>query len=149
MEENYTFEIDTPEYAEIKDSIIESPLNAAIKGEICFAQCETSKCVTIEGPDDACFFSCAGRFLDIKLILKNLCPHKKLHAGVFLSDRHTHEPLGERFAQIITPGHSDKCQNVDLGSFCFVIPEKHMCLRERTVSVKVVYHYAEGICSGR
>jgi hypothetical protein len=85
---------------------------------------------------------CQGRLLTIRVILKNVCPNKKIAIGVLLLEGTM--VRGFKAKEIVTPplltGHPAKhCENYVVCKFCFVLTGPLCC--SITLTPKVIAHY--------
>ncbi|MDO6355079.1 hypothetical protein Q3V94_08310 [Caloramator sp. CAR-1] len=105
---------------------------------ITFKPCEDVIDYTV-GPYD---LKCEGRFLKVRVRLKNVCCNRKINVGVLVCEPvdGTFYTRGFKACQIVVPGTG--CKDVTIDEFCFVFPDEDLC-RSKTYVVKVVAHYAE------
>jgi len=99
-------------------------------------------CIISDNKDIKTELDCQGRLLTIRVILKNVCPNKKIAIGVVLLEGT--KVRGFKVKEIVTPplltGHLAKhCENLVVCKFCFVLPGNLCC--PITITPKVIAHY--------
>ena len=134
-------------FAELEDfSEFDSIANNSIHADCCGGSTENSikidACKISDNKDIQADLDCQGRLLTIRVILKNVCPNKKVAIGVLLLDGNTVK--GFKAKEIVTPpllsGHEcNHCDSVVVCKFCFVLPGSICC--PITLTPKVIAHY--------
>lgn len=123
--------------------------------DVTFNACENFKEITI----DDVLLKCQGRLLKVDVELDRVCPGRDINVGVLVCEEVTgtdqsgkdvvDESIirGFRACTLNVPGESEECiDNVNVGPFCFVIPEDNLC-DERDLKVHVIAHYSNlGSC---
>jgi hypothetical protein len=99
-------------------------------------------CMLSDNKDLQAELDCQGRLLTIRVILKNVCPNKKIAIGVLLFEGTTVK--GFKVKEIVTPPlltrqTAKHCENVVVCKFCFVLPGTLCC--PITLTPKVIAHY--------
>lgn len=107
---------------------------------IVFNPCEDVKDFTVQNV----MLNCEGRFLKVRVQLKNVCRGRNIRLGVLLCEKRENTSFikGMRVCEFTVPGSVGGClDNITVGDFCFVIPEDNLCC-PREVNVHVVAHYS-------
>lgn len=99
-------------------------------------------CTLSDNKDLQAELDCQGRVLTIRVILKNVCPNKKIAIGVILLEGT--KVKGFKVKEIVTPPLLTRppgkhCENVVVCKFCFVLPGTLCC--PITLTPKVIAHY--------
>jgi hypothetical protein len=99
-------------------------------------------CKISDNKDIQAELDCQGRLLTIRVILKNVCPNKKIAVGVLLLEGN--KVKGFKAKEIVTPpllsGHEcNHCESVVVCKFCFVLPGSICC--PITLTPKIIAHY--------
>lgn len=85
---------------------------------------------------------CEGRFLKVKVLLKNVCRDRKIALGVFVCQFEGNEVKGKGFrTKEITVPAGTGCCNIRVDNICFIIPDDNLC-HKKDVQVQVVAHYS-------
>ena len=105
-----------------------------------FNSCESTKFETISTCLDD-----TGRLLFVKINLRNVLCNSSLSVGVIL---YVHDIIkGYKIRKVIVKCPCCSCfdcANIELDEFCFVLPDKDLCLEEE-ISIRVIAHYTD-IC---
>jgi hypothetical protein len=107
-------------------------------------------CEISSNKDLSAEIDCQGRLLTIRVILKCVCPNKKVAIGVLILEGT--KVRGFKGTEIITPPRptgcpsptdcpGKQCENVVVCKFCFVIPGSICC--PITLTPKVIAHYTD------
>ncbi len=85
---------------------------------------------------------CEARFLNVGVLLKNVCRGRKVVIGVFVCEQEKHElkVKGFRSREIAVPS-GDGCCNIRIDNFYFILPEKNFCSKRKVV-IEVIAHYS-------
>lgn len=99
-------------------------------------------CKISENEDIQTELDCQGRILTIRVILKCVCPNKKIAIGVLLYEGD--KVRGFKVKEIVTPplptgNLVEKCEHVVICKFCFILPGSICC--PLTLTPKVIAHY--------
>ncbi|NLK00737.1 MAG: hypothetical protein GX318_05820 [Clostridia bacterium] len=108
--------------------------------DVTFGPCEDVKEVMVNDVK----LHCEGRLLMVKVKLDNVCASRKVNVGVVVSEKKagSYKTVGLKTAQLTIPGRPGTCMNnMEIGDFCFVFPEKVMC-GHRKFKVNVIAHYS-------
>ncbi|KRQ87222.1 hypothetical protein ABG79_01025 [Caloramator mitchellensis] len=107
---------------------------------ITFNSCEDIKDFTIQNLE----LKCEGRFLKIRVELKNVCRGRKVNVGVLVCENESGTFFTRAFkaCQFTVPSGTGNCTNVTVDEFCFVFPDENIC-NSRTFVVKVIAHYGD------
>ena len=113
------------------------PCCFATQAPVNFEKCQLTANETITTT-----ITCVGRFLDIDVILKNVCPNKVIDIGVLVFEND--KLITFKVCTFFTDSSGDACiASVNAGKFCFVFEEPTACPPARTFTVKVVANYIE------
>ncbi len=107
---------------------------------ITFNPCEDVKDFTVQDVH----LNCQGRFLKVRVQLKNVCRGRSIRLGVLLCEKTggTSCIKGSHVCEFIVPQGCGPCmETVNVGDFCFVIPDDNICCH-REVSVHIIAHYS-------
>lgn len=101
-------------------------------------------CVISDNKDIQTEITCQGRLLTIRVILKCVCPNKKVAIGVLLFEGN--KVRGFEVKEIFTPplptgNPGGSCENVVVCKFCFVLSGSICC--PLTLTPKVIAHYTD------
>lgn len=103
------------------------------------------ECKISDSKDIQATLDCQGRLLTIRVILKCVCPKKKIAIGVLLFDENK-RVRGFEVKEITTPPlpthePGENCEHVVICKFCFVLPGSICC--PLTLKPKVIAHYTD------
>lgn len=101
-------------------------------------------CTISDNQDIQTQLNCQGRLLTIRVILKCVCPNKKIAVGVLLFEGD--KVRGFEVKEIVTPplptNHpGQNCEHVVVCKFCFVLLSPICC--PLTLTPKVIAHYTD------
>lgn len=160
MKENdYTINLNSPSFEEINidDLVSIYPNSDNFNDHHCspctFAQADCcgdsspgsitiDPCKIAENKDIQAELECQGRLLTIRVVLKSVCPNKKIAIGVILFEGN--KVRGFKVKEIVSPPLPTvvpgvNCENVVICKFCFVLPGSICC--PLTLKPKVIAHY--------
>lgn len=86
--------------------------------------------------------NCVGRFLDVNVTLRNVCPNKFVNVGVLVYEGT--RLVTFKVCRFFTNGGTDCIPSVNAGRFCFVFDEPS-CPPARTFTVRVVANYVKNL----
>lgn len=161
QEEDRTVNSDSPLYEEFAldelptDLIIEntpsddcSPF-IFVSADCCSSSSPSSitidSCDISDNKDIQTELDCQGRLLTIRVLLKCVCPNKKIAVGVLLFGKDG-VVKGFKVKEIVAPPHptsepGQNCEHVAVCKFCFVLPSS-ICF-PLTLTAKVIAHYTD------
>ena len=101
-------------------------------------------CKISDNKDVQAELDCQGRLLTIRVILKSVCPNKKIAIGVILFEGT--KVRGFKVKEVDTSHLSNRvpggnCEDVVICKFCFVLPGSICC--PLTLTPKVIAHYVD------
>ncbi|MDW8801307.1 hypothetical protein P8V03_09085 [Clostridium sp. A1-XYC3] len=105
---------------------------------VVYARCELEKSETF----DNITLNCTGRFLDVNVTLRNLCPNKQVSIGVLVYDDQK-RLISIKVCRLFTGDGPNCIPSLNSGKFCFVFDDDP-CPPARTLTVRVVANYLEG-----
>jgi hypothetical protein len=101
-------------------------------------------CVISDNRDIQAELNCQGRLLTIRVILKCVCPNKKIAVGVILFEGN--KVRGFEVKEVVTPPlptgfPGGNCEHVVVCKFCFVLSGSICC--PLTLTPKIIAHYTD------
>jgi len=107
-----------------------------VSKDIPFKACEIIKNETINDIS----LKCLGRLLKVTINLNNVCKGKEIALGVIICDGNLIKGFRTCTVTVPVPGNTDCIPFINVDEFCFVLPEKGICL-PKSYTVKVIAHY--------
>jgi hypothetical protein len=101
-------------------------------------------CVISDNRDIQAEMNCQGRLLTIRVILKCVCPNKKIAIGVLLLEGS--KVRGFKVKEVFTPPlptgfPGGSCEHVTICKFCFVLSGSICC--PLTLTPQIIAHYTD------
>ncbi|MCT8977279.1 hypothetical protein N4T77_11755 [Clostridium sp. CX1] len=104
---------------------------------VVYARCELEKSETF----DNITLDCTGRFLDVNVTLRNVCPNKLVSVGVLVYDAQN-RLISIKACRLFTGDGPNCIPSLNAGRFCFVFGDES-CPPPRTFTVRIVANYLE------
>lgn len=101
-----------------------------------------NKCELVAEENIETTVNCVGRFLDVAVTLRNVCPNKLVAIGVLVYDEQN-RLLSFKVCRLFTGNGPNCIPSLSAGRFCFVFDENYSCPGPRTFTVRIVSNYLE------